>query len=530
MLQYFETLQDQSGNALAGATVTVTAYPAGGAVTIYSTNGTAAPIAGSVVTADVTGQVQWFAPDGAYILTYANNATVYKTKSPVQFLDPMAFVVATDTSVTVNVVTVTNSAYPANLITGMKIRVAVANSNTGAVTFNLNSTGAIAVTYPGGGALGAGALQANGIYDISYDGTRWQLLVGNIASLNPLVAPAATIGPPATAVPALVVVGQNGAIAMTVQGGFSAPTFPSASFNGSAQFYGLSVSRSNQNVTLSQIYLHGGSSEMVTINGAAGTDAKVWSSFADASGVYHLLRLENDALTGINECVTFTRTGFASQVMTWYASYGPAAVFSTPALGGTYLLATTSPNTASASYGIKIQAGTNSTDLALAIVNAANTANLLQVVGDGEIKMGAGVATGVTCLQVAGVASSAAPCATFGGAASNFITVTDGAGLVTVVQSSTGVGGVIGTSSNNPLTINTNNAIRAVVGAAGGITVVNGLSCYNVTPPTQVTGFGTPTGTGVINNFPGATATLAQCSQAIAQLITDVKRFGLYAA
>ena len=339
-----------------------------------------------------------------------------------------------------------------------------------------------------------------------------------------------TAGPPATAVPALVVVGQNGAIALTVQGGLTAPTFPSASFNGSAQFYGLSVSHVNQNVTLSQIYINGGASEMVTINGASGTDAKVWSSFADASGVYHLLRLENDALTGINECVTFTRTGYASQVMTWYASYGPAAVFSTPALGGTYLLAITSPNTASASYGMKIQAGTNSTDVPFGIVNAANTANILQILGDGEVKIGAATPTGVTCLQVSGVASSAAPCATFGGAASNFITVTDGAGIVTVLQSSTGVGGVVGTSSNNPLTINTNGAIRAVVGAAGGITVVNGLSMYNVAPPSQVTGWGTPTGAGVVANFSGAAGTLVNCSNAIAQIITDLKRFGIYAA
>lgn len=46
----------------------------------------------------------------------------------------------------------------------------------------------------------------------------------------------------------------------------------------------------------------------------------------------------------------------------------------------------------------------------------------------------------------------------------------------------------------------------------------------------QVAGFGTPTGAGVIVNFPGATATLAQCSQAIAQLIADLKAKGIYGA
>jgi hypothetical protein len=56
------------------------------------------------------------------------------------------------------------------------------------------------------------------------------------------------------------------------------------------------------------------------------------------------------------------------------------------------------------------------------------------------------------------------------------------------------------------------------------------IGVNNNTPPAQVTGFGTPTGTGVIANFPGATATLAQATQAIAQLITDLKAIGFYAA
>jgi hypothetical protein len=55
-----------------------------------------------------------------------------------------------------------------------------------------------------------------------------------------------------------------------------------------------------------------------------------------------------------------------------------------------------------------------------------------------------------------------------------------------------------------------------------------GVSVFGVTPAAQSTGWGTPTGGGVISNFPGATATLAQCSQAIAQLIIDQKRFGWF--
>jgi hypothetical protein len=68
------------------------------------------------------------------------------------------------------------------------------------------------------------------------------------------------------------------------------------------------------------------------------------------------------------------------------------------------------------------------------------------------------------------------------------------------------------------------------VTTTNAMVIIGALACNGVAPPAQVTGFGVPTGVGVINNFPGATATLAQCSQAIAQIIKDLKAFGLYGA
>jgi hypothetical protein len=44
------------------------------------------------------------------------------------------------------------------------------------------------------------------------------------------------------------------------------------------------------------------------------------------------------------------------------------------------------------------------------------------------------------------------------------------------------------------------------------------------------TGYGTPTGATQVTNFPGATATLLQCGEQIAQIITDLKSHGLLAA
>jgi hypothetical protein len=43
----------------------------------------------------------------------------------------------------------------------------------------------------------------------------------------------------------------------------------------------------------------------------------------------------------------------------------------------------------------------------------------------------------------------------------------------------------------------------------------------------QASGFGTPTGNSVIANFPGATATLAQTSATVAELIVLLKQAGI---
>jgi hypothetical protein len=84
MLQYFDTLTNIAGTALTGATLQVLTYPGGVNATIYSTNGTSSPIANATVTADITGQVSFFVPDGVYTFKYSYQGTLYKTRSPVQ--------------------------------------------------------------------------------------------------------------------------------------------------------------------------------------------------------------------------------------------------------------------------------------------------------------------------------------------------------------------------------------------------------------------------------------------------------------
>lgn len=175
MQQFFDTLSDTSGRALSGAQLQVLNWPAMTAAAIYATNSTAAPIANSTVTADNTGQVSCYIPDGAYAMVYKYQGATYKTRAPVQILDPMAFVAAQDVG-TLNALVVNDSRYPTALFAGMKIEVKVSATNTGAATLNLNSTGTKSITTTGLSSVAASMLTAGGYARLEYDGTQWQLL------------------------------------------------------------------------------------------------------------------------------------------------------------------------------------------------------------------------------------------------------------------------------------------------------------------------------------------------------------------
>jgi hypothetical protein len=64
----------------------------------------------------------------------------------------------------------------------------------------------------------------------------------------------------------------------------------------------------------------------------------------------------------------------------------------------------------------------------------------------------------------------------------------------------------------------------------GGLAIGSGLGLFGNATVSQTTGWGTPTGPLVVNNFSGSAATLVQCSNAIAKIITDLKALGLYGA
>jgi hypothetical protein len=63
-------------------------------------------------------------------------------------------------------------------VTGMVVRFKAVGANSGAVTVNVNSLGSKNVLANDGSNLTAGAIVANGIYEMTYDGTQFRMTTG----------------------------------------------------------------------------------------------------------------------------------------------------------------------------------------------------------------------------------------------------------------------------------------------------------------------------------------------------------------
>lgn len=92
-----------------------------------------------------------------------------------------------------------------------------------------------------------------------------------------------------------------------------------------------------------------------------------------------------------------------------------------------------------------------------------------------------------------------------------------------------------GATINNGLTVGSSltlsDAVNFIVGSTTGTQIATAntqkLGFWGTTPIAQKTGYGTPTGNVQLASFPGATATLAQTSAELAQLLTDLKAAGI---
>lgn len=86
MQKYANSVQLDTGKAIAGATITVTEYPSGDAATIYSDNGITA-YGANIITADSTGEYSFYAANGHYSVK-VTTAYGIETLSDVILFDP----------------------------------------------------------------------------------------------------------------------------------------------------------------------------------------------------------------------------------------------------------------------------------------------------------------------------------------------------------------------------------------------------------------------------------------------------------
>jgi hypothetical protein len=129
-----------------------------------------------------------------------------------------------------------------------------------------------------------------------------------------------------------------------------------------------------------------------------------------------------------------------------------------------------------------------------------------------------GTAAGQSALQL-NVNGAAEGYVGIAGAAGQLITGSGANDLAIRTQ-----GGAIDFSTNS------GGSIQAQITTAGAFKSVSSLGLNGVTPPAQVTGFGTPTGAGVVANFSGTAATTAQIQETIAQILTILKAYGMIGA
>lgn len=121
-----------------------------------------------------------------------------------------------------------------------------------------------------------------------------------------------------------------------------------------------------------------------------------------------------------------------------------------------------------------------------------------------------------------------------GGSGAIIETCGDGSGTgngLSMTQTSVGAG-VINLNFNASLSFKVNGTTRLTINASGTATFASAIGVNGNAPPAQVTGWGTPVGNAVINNYniTDAGGANSNTNKALAQIITDLKAFGLYGA
>lgn len=224
---------------------------------------------------------------------------------------------------------------------------------------------------------------------------------------------------------------------------------------------------------------------------------------------------------------------------------------------GQYAEVIVSPNVASNSFGLEIIAGTNSSDINLICLNAADNAEYIRLAGDGSIRFNGsnvgGVGLGANVLMYGSNAGGGGSVGvlrmlTVSGGTVTAIS-TEGANLVNafynsiagasnaLLMNNSGTDwGTVGNIGSNIWGLGLNATGLAATTQAncpilwGGTTAQPRIGFYGTTPINQNVGYGTPTNISKTSSLPGTTSTLAQVGGTLAALIADLKAYGLIGA
>lgn len=236
----------------------------------------------------------------------------------------------------------------------------------------------------------------------------------------------------------------------------------------------LSLRRQSSGVVFSAGFNGGSNNPAVQISVADGTGATI-----------NLTTLQN--LTFAIAGTAALTIGAAGTVLISAPSAGLA--FGVNGFANSYTAQFLGDPTSGQSLGVRINAGTTTADAALVVQNQGATTTFFEINGIGNVAIAAPTA-GVTLL-VNGISNT-----------QGFQYVGDG--VTVAIQTASTPQGIIGTTSNHPLNISTNNSGRITIAAAGNVTVntptsgvgltVNGLANQNntnfVSPNTSSQSFG----------------------------------------
>ena len=164
--------------------------------------------------------------------------------------------------------------------------------------------------------------------------------------------------------------------------------------------------------------------------------------------------------------------------------------------------------------------GAGGQPLAIQVSNTGNVSINVPAAGDGLTINGVNTgAKGIVIDATGGVVFNAIQ-----------INASGGQNLGISMNGTTNVAYMIASGASSILTLGANSGNDIVINAAHGVKCIGALSMNNNAPYAGSAGWGTPTGTGVLANYPGASATLPQTSQVVATLIAILKNFGVMQA